>query len=285
VDAALRSGQEVTTFYDPLLGKVIAHGTTREAARARLVAALDDTAILGITTNLGWARDLVASDAFRDALVDTAWLDRRPPPPTVAPPAPVLCAAAWAATAPAQSTGDAWAAGDGWRAGGPPAPATIELERDGERHRLRVDRAAGVIEAGSDRFAVRGPNAVDDGEPFALEVDGERHELLAVRTAHALCVAHHGHAFAFRPPGESAHETTAPSDGAVVAPMPGTILSVEGEIDGAVRAGQTVVVMEAMKMELALTAPFDGGLAELGVAAGERVALGHPLFRVERDDG
>ncbi len=77
VDAALRSGQEVTAFYDPLLGKVISHGATREAARARLVAALDDTAILGITTNLGWVRDLVASDAFRDARIDTAWLDRR----------------------------------------------------------------------------------------------------------------------------------------------------------------------------------------------------------------
>jgi acetyl-CoA/propionyl-CoA carboxylase biotin carboxyl carrier protein len=286
VDAALRSGQEVTTFYDPLLGKVIAHGATREAARTRLVAALDDTAILGITTNLGWVRDLVASDAFGDARIDTAWLDRRATPPAVAPPPAVLCGAAWAATAgaPASGAGDPWAIGDGWRAGGPPAPATIELERDGDRHRLRVDRAAGVVEARDELFAVRGPEAVDDGEPFVLEVDGERHELLAVRTAHALTVAHRGRAFAFRPPGESAHEATAPSDGAVLAPMPGTILAVEGEVGGSVRAGQTVVVMEAMKMELALSAPFDGALAALGVAAGERVALGHPLFRVERDD-
>ncbi len=134
-----------------------------------------------------------------------------------------------------------------------------------------------------DRFTVLGPATVDDGEPFLLEVDGERHELLVARTPHALNVAHRGHAFAFRPPGESAHEATAPSDGAVAAPMPGTILTVEGEVGDAVRAGQTVVVMEAMKMELALAAPFDGALAALGVAAGERVALGHPLFRVRRD--
>ena len=78
VDAALEAGQEVGTWYDPMLGKVIAHGATREAARRALVAALDDTAIFGITTNLGFVRDLVASDAFRDAAIDTGWLDRTP---------------------------------------------------------------------------------------------------------------------------------------------------------------------------------------------------------------
>ena len=80
VDEALRTGQEVSAFYDPLLGKVITHGPTREAARTALVAALDDTAIVGVTTNLGWLRDLAASDAFRDAAIDTASLDRAPAP-------------------------------------------------------------------------------------------------------------------------------------------------------------------------------------------------------------
>ena len=58
-----------------MLGKVIAHGPDREAARQALVAALDDTAILGLTTNAGFLRALVASDEFRDATIDTAWLD------------------------------------------------------------------------------------------------------------------------------------------------------------------------------------------------------------------
>ena len=75
VDAALESGQEVSTAYDPMLGKVVAHGPDREAARRALVAALDDTAILGLTTNVGFLRILAASDEFRDATIDTAWLD------------------------------------------------------------------------------------------------------------------------------------------------------------------------------------------------------------------
>ncbi len=78
VDAALETGQEVTSAYDPMLGKVIVHGSTREAARRALVGALDDTAVLGLTTNLGFLRALVASDEFRDCGVDTAWLDGHP---------------------------------------------------------------------------------------------------------------------------------------------------------------------------------------------------------------
>ena len=65
----------MSTAYDPMLGKVIAHGPDRESARQALVAALDDTAILGLTTNAGFLRTLVASDEFRDATIDTAWLD------------------------------------------------------------------------------------------------------------------------------------------------------------------------------------------------------------------
>ncbi len=76
----------MSTSYDPMLGKVITHGATREEARAALVTALDDTAILGLTTNTGFLRALVASDEFRDATIDTAWLDRHDvPAPDPAP--------------------------------------------------------------------------------------------------------------------------------------------------------------------------------------------------------
>ena len=80
VDHALEPEQEVSTSYDPMLGKVIAWGADREAARAALVDALGETAILGITTNTGFLRALAASDEFRDATIDTAWLDRHEVP-------------------------------------------------------------------------------------------------------------------------------------------------------------------------------------------------------------
>jgi acetyl/propionyl-CoA carboxylase alpha subunit len=280
VDAALEAGQEVGTWYDPMLGKVIAHGATREAARRALVAALDDTAIFGVTTNLGFVRDLVASDAFRDAAIDTGWLDRTPDAVAARGPHLALCAAAWAqATRPAAAR-DPFAAGDGWRVGGPPAPVEVALESGGERHVLRVDRAAGVVDTGERRFAVH-PAASPSSDALRLEIDGVLHEFFVERAPHAVTVGHRGRARVFRRPEQFLHDATAgAADGAVAAPMPGTILSVNGEVGATVRAGETLVVLEAMKMEIALQAPFDGTLAELDAAEGEQVPLGRPLFRV-----
>jgi acetyl/propionyl-CoA carboxylase alpha subunit len=281
VDAALEAGQEVGTWYDPMLGKVIAHGATREAARRALVAALDDTAIFGVTTNLGFVRDLVASDAFGDAAIDTGWLDRHPDAGTGAAPDLALCAAAWAqAAAPAADPADPFAAGDGWRLGGPPAPVEVALDAGGERHVLRVDRAGGVVEDGDRRFAVH-PAAAAGPDALRLEIDGALHEFFVERAAHAVTVGHRGRAHVFRRPEQFAHDATAAAgDGSVTAPMPGTILAVNGEVGRAVRAGETLVVLEAMKMEIALQAPFDGHLTELDAAEGEQVALGRTLFRV-----
>ena len=85
----------MSTSYDPMLGKVIAHGPDRESARRALVAALDDTAILGLTTNTGFLRALAASDEFRDCTIDTAWLDHHEVPQPDRDVARVF--AAWAA--------------------------------------------------------------------------------------------------------------------------------------------------------------------------------------------
>ncbi|WP_425560270.1 acetyl-CoA carboxylase biotin carboxylase subunit, partial [Kineococcus glutinatus] len=94
VDEALRPGQRVGTDYDPLLGKVVVHGPDREGARLALVAALDDTAVTGVGVNTGFLRRLAASARFRDAVIDTAWLDRVPDPFPRGDVAAARCAAA-----------------------------------------------------------------------------------------------------------------------------------------------------------------------------------------------
>jgi acetyl-CoA/propionyl-CoA carboxylase, biotin carboxylase, biotin carboxyl carrier protein len=290
VDAALESGQEIGTRYDPMLAKLIVHGATREAARRALVAALDDTAIFGVTTNLGFLRALAASGAFRDAAIDTGSLDRRPDVGAAAmtdeEAAVALCAAAWAHALP-ESGGtiapDPFAAGDGWRVGGPPAPVEVELARGAERLVLRVDRARGTVEGAGRSWRVH-PVAAGE-QVLRLEIDGVAQRFFVERTAQAVTVGHHGHAHVFRRPEQFVHDATAvPSDGAVVAPMPGTILAVNGEVGQTVRAGETLVVMEAMKMEIALQAPFDGALEALDAAEGEQVPLGRELFRVNAGD-
>jgi acetyl-CoA/propionyl-CoA carboxylase, biotin carboxylase, biotin carboxyl carrier protein len=149
---------------------------------------------------------------------------------------------------------------------------------------LRVDRAGDVVADGERRRTVRPAATAADapaGAALRLEIDGALHEFFIERSAHAITVGHRGRAHVFRRPEQFLHDATAvPADGAVTAPMPGTILAVNGTVGGTVRAGETLVVLEAMKMEIALQAPFDGTVAELDAAEGERVPLGRPLFRV-----
>ncbi len=285
VDAALESGQVVGTSYDPMLGKVIVHGATREAARSQLLQALDDTAVLGLTTNVGFLRQLAASDAFRDCRIDTGWLDQHLDDFTREQPPEALCIAAWhlahvsAAADPAHPFG----VGDGWRLGAPPAPVPVELGTEHGTEVVTVDRAEGVVHTDELRWQVR---AVA-GQPglLRLEIDGVIHEAHVEVDAHTVTVGYLGQPHVFTRPdafGPASEHTL--SDGSVAAPMPGTLLAVNAEVGAQVDAGQTLGVMEAMKMELALKAPFGGVVREVGASVGEQVALGHTLFVVERTE-
>jgi 3-methylcrotonyl-CoA carboxylase alpha subunit/acetyl-CoA/propionyl-CoA carboxylase biotin carboxyl carrier protein len=276
VDHALESGQVVSTSFDPMLGKVIAHGPDRESARAALVDALDRTAILGLTTNTGYLRALLAAAEFGDATIDTAWLDRAGPGSVEAPDGDVPRAlVAWvsAMLTAAGDRGHAFAA-DGFRLGAPPAPTVVALDRE-----VVVDRAAGTV----DGVPFRQVSAAD--HVLTAEYDGAtvtavvnvQHAATGVGTYEA---AWHGQRFAFTPPDRLAG-TAAVGDGALTSPMPGTVLDVRVAVGDDVSAGDVLGVMEAMKMEHALTAPFDGTVTEVGARAGEQVALGATLFVVE----
>jgi len=289
IDAALESGQVVSSSYDPMLGKVIVHGPTREAARRALVTALDDTAILGLTTNLGFLRGLAASEAFRDNEIDTAYLDTHPD--VVRPEGVIESAvlAAWTlATSPAPDgrIGDRsdapshpFGVRDGWRSAGPAAPTPVELVVEGETTVFSVD-PSGSVTAGEQTWAVHA--IASEAGVRRLEIDDLVHEGAVRIGPHRVDVAHRGNTHAFERPdafGPGAHHAV--SDGTVAAPMPGTVLNVSGTVGQEVAEGETLGVMEAMKMELALKAPLTGTLVEVGAKAGDQVALGATLFVVE----
>ncbi|NYD43869.1 acetyl/propionyl/methylcrotonyl-CoA carboxylase subunit alpha [Nocardioides panaciterrulae] len=273
VDAALESGQVVSTAYDPMLGKVIARGPDRESARKALVAALDDTAILGLTTNVGFLRALAAGEEFRDATIDTAWLDRHqvaePSPETARVIAAWTAAFVWTQDA---GGGDPFRA-DGWRLGAEPAPVLVELDRP-----VRVDRARGLVDAGDGPVAVQQFSA--EQHTVVLGVDGTRHRAVVDVGAHAVEVVHRGHRFVFERPDVFGDHALDLSDGAILAPMPGTVLDVRVEQGQDVAEGEVLGALEAMKMELALKAPFAGTVTEVGAGVGDQVALGARLFLV-----
>jgi 3-methylcrotonyl-CoA carboxylase alpha subunit/acetyl-CoA/propionyl-CoA carboxylase biotin carboxyl carrier protein len=270
VDHALESNQVVSTSYDPMLGKIIVHGPDRESARRGLVAALDDTAILGLTTNAGFLRALVASDEFRDATIDTAWLDRHDVPEPDADVPRVMVA--WvSAMLAAFDTGHPFQA-DGFRLGGPPAPTLVELDRD-----VVVDRAAGTVDGVPVRM-LHGENHV-----LELEIDGHRVRAVVNVQPDIAEVSYHGQRFVLTGPDRLADHADV-GDGSVTAPMPGTVLAVTVAEGDRVDEGQVLGMMEAMKMELSLKAPFAGTVTVVEADAGHQVALGATLFVVEAAD-
>jgi acetyl-CoA/propionyl-CoA carboxylase, biotin carboxylase, biotin carboxyl carrier protein len=266
VDQALESNQTVSTAYDPMLGKVIAWGQDREAAREALVQALDDTAILGLTTNAGFLRALVAGEEFRDAAIDTAWLDHHEVPAPEADVPRVM--AAWVTAMLASlDTGHPFQS-DGFRLGGPPAPTLVELDRD-----VLVDRSAGTV----DGVPVRQLYA--ENHVLELEIDGHRVRAVVNVQPDIVEVAFHGQRFVLTGPDRLADHVAA-ADGTITAPMPGTVLEVRVTERDPVTEGQVLGMMEAMKMELSLKAPFAGTVTAVEVDAGQQVALGATLFVV-----
>jgi len=284
VDAALNSGQLVSTWYDPMLGKIIVHGATRLAARLRLVDALDQTAIFGIQTNVGFVRRLVASAAFAASEIDTAWLDRTPDPVPPGEPDLPRVAAGWAiASDIAAAGGGPFGTADGWRSAGRAAPIRVLLQHDGGPQELLVDIARGAVLDGNRSYAVRTMGGGASTLGLALEIDGVQERFFVEIDSGRVDISHQGRLLSFHRPVGRAQLAVVSSDGQIVAPMPGLVAVVNAVVGQQVRLGDVLGVLEAMKMEHALTSPADGLVAHVAAEPGDQVVVGQPLFTIVPD--
>ncbi|MFJ1746144.1 biotin carboxylase N-terminal domain-containing protein [Streptomyces sp. NPDC088116] len=268
-DSGLSEGTEVGSLYDPLLSKVIAHGPDRATALRRLRAALAQTVTLGVPTNAGFLRRLLAHPAVVAGDLDTGLVEREadgltadPVPPEVYAAAAAVRQAELAPSAPAGWV-DPFSVPSGWRLGGEPAPV---------RHALRVagqDPVTYEVRP-EDRFRV-GPDRV------TVTVEGVTHTFHRAgswlgRDGDSWHVRDHD-------PVEAALRGAAGAGGvdALTAPMPGTVTVVKVAVGDEVTAGQSLLVVEAMKMEHVISAPHDGTVTELDVAPGSTVAMDQVL--------
>jgi acetyl-CoA/propionyl-CoA carboxylase, biotin carboxylase, biotin carboxyl carrier protein len=303
VDSGLAEGMTVTSAYDPMLAKVAAWGPDRATALDRLDAALAETAVLGVTTNIAFLRTLLADPDVQAGRLDTTLAERVADalgPAANAPDAASDEVPATAALArllarePTAGVVDPWDIPDGWRVGG---LAWTKFRfafgaGAGGSGTVAEVRVRGLASAGAEV-------AVGDGDPVPAraefrDAEPQGTDLLAtyggrtIRFAFAtdgatIWLGRGGHAWALT------EEEAAPvrggratgSDGTVRSPMPGTVLAVHVAPGDTVSAGQAVAVVEAMKMEHTVTAPVAGTVAEVAARAGQQVAMDARLAVIE----
>ncbi|MFE1367371.1 acetyl-CoA carboxylase biotin carboxylase subunit [Streptomyces anulatus] len=262
-DSGLSEGVPVGSLYDPMLSKVIAYGPDRASALRKLRAALADTVILGVPTNAGFLRRLLAHPDVVSGDLDTGLVEREAAglvPDGV--PDEVYAAAAAVrrdALEPRPDAGgwtDPFSVPSGWRTGGVPAPLTFPLRVAGadpvtygapasatvtaDRVTVELDGAVGHFHRAGDWLGRDGDTwHVQDHDPVEASLSGA---------------------------GRSGADTLA-------APMPGTVTVVKVAVGDEVEAGQSLLVVEAMKMEHVISAPHAGTVTELDVIAGATVAM------------
>ena len=280
-DEALDDGQVVSTGFDPMLGKVICWGEDREEARRRLSWALGSTAITGLTTNTGFLKALVDSDEFRDATIDTAWLDTAEIPSPDSTAARVL-----AATALIPTSGTGPFAPDGFRVAGDSAPFLVQLDELVSLRRRGTSYELVAIGATSYDVPIRvlGDGEVPGGVALTIEYGDDQADGVVMANRREVEVVHEGQRHVFTLPDPFAEQAAAAGDGTLLAPMPGTVLDVRVSEGEHVAEGAILGVIEAMKMEHSLKAPYDGTVVTVGASAGQQVALGAVLFEVTADE-
>ncbi len=296
VDSSLLDGTEVGSTYDPMLSKVIAWGPDRATALSRLDGALAATTVLGVRTNTGFLRRLLAHPAVVDGSLDTELVERELD--SLAPePAPdeVLAAGAIARSllrvpSPGALDGgvrDPWQLQGGWRVGDDAWTISHEdLDDRAVTLSVRGGRGGAPFEVRTDDGPITRWSASWRGGAVELVGDdGARHRF-AVATdpgTDALWLGRDGEVWCATPTDRDhgSGGSAAASDGAILSPMPGTVTAVLVAAGGQVDADQPVVVVEAMKMEHTLTAPLAGIVADVPVSVGDKVALKQLLAVVE----
>jgi len=277
VDSGVEAGGEVTPFYDPMIAKLIAHASTREAALDRLADALDRTLIAGVRSNAAFLAALCRAADFRRGKFDTGFIDRNLAELGATVQQRDTSAAALGvaqllggemrseAIPPDDDSGDfasPWIARDGFQLGGKRL-LTVPIVIDGED-------ATAAVSYGKD-----GAQVAVDGEAPATDAK----VFTAGNNAYVL---RHGRQTRVRIKDFAAAAAEAGAgDGVVKAPMHGKVLELLVSVGERVMAGQRLAVIEAMKMEHTLRAPFAGVVKKVPVGAGAQVVEGAQIVVIE----
>ena len=282
IDNGIAEGGTVTPFYDPMVAKLIAHGSDRAEAIARLRAALAAHPLLGVATNRAFLLDLLASDDFSAGGMTTGLIDRwiGAGDAILAARAPSAGQVAIAAAVLALRDGGSW-----FRSSGV-GLCPITLDCDGMRFEAVVRFARGRLGGVTVDGATANIDAVVvDGRVVHAMIAGAASRALAVADGRTLWLDFGGRSFTFAEPDLLAPRIRVSDPSRIAAPVAGLVRLVDAAVGDRVAVGQTIALIEAMKMETTLAAQADGVVTFVHAAVGEQVRAGELMVEIEVDHG
>jgi acetyl-CoA/propionyl-CoA carboxylase biotin carboxyl carrier protein len=301
VDSGLAPGMAVTSAYDPMLAKVAAWGPDRATALRRLDAALAQTAVLGVTTNIAFLRDLLHDPDVQAGRLDTGLAERVAATAEIPEnPDEVLAAAALARAldrepgeSPRAAAIDPWDIADGWRVG---EHAWTTFRFAAGVGQAAVVRTRGLASADAEvtvgdgapvtaraEFRDAGGGADSGGTDLTVTYGGRTIRYAYAADGATTWLARDGRAWSLTEVA-AAPVRSGPAgraDATVRSPMPGTVIAVHVTAGQPVTEGQPIAVVEAMKMEHTVTSPLAGTVTELTARAGQQVRMDAPLAVID----
>ncbi|WP_088328363.1 acetyl/propionyl/methylcrotonyl-CoA carboxylase subunit alpha [Lacimicrobium sp. SS2-24] len=301
VDTGVRQGDGVSVYYDPMIAKLIVWDEDRDKALRRLVKALSEYRIKGVTTNIDFLYNLVSTKAFKQAQLDTGFIDTHQKEIFLEDEADIAGLLPLAAlylvlrqqqahqnvSLQHQDPYSPWQSLNAWRSNQQYQQSLDILIHDNV-HSVRVKQQESGVQK---RFVI-------SGERFQVDATGEilGDSLIAIINGHRQRVTISGdeHSCSLYTQSSALHFSRQLPDlglldhdhhgGGLTAPMNGSVVKLAVEVGQSVSKGQELVIMEAMKMEHSLKAPADGKVVEFFFQEGELVDGGAELLAFEAEE-
>ncbi len=282
IDSSIQAGDEVSVFYDPMQAKIICFDTggSRETAIRKLDYTLSRATLFGLRTNLDFLRRVINHEEFIAGNFDTGFIERHPELLADAPLPIIALIAAGIAKATLNNT----AAGKSYWRNNPNQPLKQTFIHGDKKHVIQLlplkDTLGFTVSVDGESMHLE---IGEQDEGYAeLRIDGYRQKVSYAVSENSVWVHCAKGTFALEwvdplPVGKAA----AQAEGSLRAPMPGTILDVHVKNEDFVRKGDILIIMEAMKMEHRILAPYDGQVKNLTYASGQYVQAGVTLLEIE----
>ncbi len=289
IDAGVAQGGVVTPFYDPMVAKLISHGRDRDDAIRRLRAALENAPLVGLRNNGRFLRDLLGHPAFRTATMHTTLLDQWQESGDALMREPELPEVLWSIAAavfsqPAGTSADTGNGGDEVNRPASVAPWGMTLQCGEERRALRVQPLGAQVDVVDGAQTIRLKLLALVEQRLRVELDGVQRELVCVRDGALLHLVHDAAVFSIREvsPYPAAVDTADPRR--AIAAVAGTVVAISVAPGDEVVAGQQLVCVEAMKMEMWLNARVPGKVRAVHVELKDNVEAGQLLVEIDIEE-